>query len=333
MKLGHLSKVVEKRASNIARRQKREAQRNDHYNKADGIWEIMNPEEFKEFRKEEKASIKEAKRNAALKLAMDPDAEISSDADGRKVIVDFADIDKAKRELAAAAILEEDLEEDTLADFAMPSPVPPIPGAALPAAKQETGKGAGQKISHAHPPRGAVVYPVASETSLLAAIQSLRERQTLWLEAGRHKWEPKRKSSKDQAVEFEDQRMRMLTDWEYEPLDDRARGVLLYDDYLKTYHALDPVRPTLLPSMFSETTLREIRPRFEGFDPERFLHIESHGVDLRGAPHPCAAQFPNRQTFPLTQTRGQWLLGANSSGTRKEPHITHKRVPYYPHHP
>jgi len=41
MKLGHLSKVVEKRASNIARRQKKEAQDNDHYGKADGVWEVL----------------------------------------------------------------------------------------------------------------------------------------------------------------------------------------------------------------------------------------------------------------------------------------------------
>ena len=50
MKLGHLSKVVEKRASNIARRQQRDARQNAHYDKADGVWEIMNPQELKEFK-------------------------------------------------------------------------------------------------------------------------------------------------------------------------------------------------------------------------------------------------------------------------------------------
>ena len=102
--------------------------------------------------------------------------------------------------------------------------------------------------------------------------------------------------------------MRMLTDWEYEPIDDRTKGVLLYDDYLRTYHALDPVRPTYLPSIFSETTLREIRPRFEAFDPDRFLHLQRPGLRIRGAPHPNASlQFPVRQIFPLSKTCGQWV--------------------------
>lgn len=199
MKLGHLSKVVEKRASNIVRRQRREAQRNAHYDRADGVWEILNSQELKEIKKEEKASVREAKRKAALKIAKDPDAEVSSDEDGRRVIVDFADIDKAKRELAAAAMLDQDLEEDTLADIAL-LPTAQGPVAGLPPERQAEGEGQSQRESQVHPPRGAVVYPLASETALPSAIASLEDNQTLWLEAGRHKWEPRRKSSKDQAI-------------------------------------------------------------------------------------------------------------------------------------
>ena len=170
-----------------------------------------------------------------------------------------------------------------------------------------------------HPPRGALVYPVGSKTSILEAIDRLRDNQTLWLEQGRHKWEEVRKNSKEQAVEYEDQRMRALTDWEYEPMDDRLAGRAIYDDFRKTYHSLDPIRVTHLPSIFSDTTWREILPRVESIDPKRFLHVQRHNTHIRGAPAPNASsQFPIRQTFPLTITRGQWLLAANSSGTLED---------------
>lgn len=74
---------------------------------------------------------------------------------------------------------------------------------------------------------------------------------------GRHKWEEVRKNSKDQAIEYEDQRMRALTDWEYEPIDDRLAGRAIYDDFRKTYHSLDPIRVTHLPSIFSGRNSQE----------------------------------------------------------------------------
>ena len=104
--------------SNIARRQKKQAQENDHYGKADGVWELLNPEELKVIQKEEKAGLKDAKRNIARKLVQRPGADVSSEEiDGRRVIIDFADIDRAKRELAAAETLQEDREEDSPVDL------------------------------------------------------------------------------------------------------------------------------------------------------------------------------------------------------------------------
>jgi hypothetical protein len=325
MKIGHLSKVLEKRVSNIARRQKKQSQDNAHYGKADSVWELMNPEELKIIRKEEKAGMKEAKRRLARKMVRNPDAEMSSEeeeATGNRVIVDFADIERAKRELAAAANLGEDCEEDTLADLA---PVAPSATArTTPTAASFAGPGfldgggQGGLRDSALPPRGALVYPVGSPLAIAEAIGQLRANQTLWVEQGRHQWQGARKSEKDKAIEFEEQRMRSLMDWDYEPIDDRASGRLIYDEFLHTYHALDPIRPTYLPSVFQETTdtLREVLPRISGLDSERFLHINRANTHLRGAPSPDAERlFPIRQLFPLTKMRGQWLLAANSSGS------------------
>ena len=131
--------------------------------------------------------------------------------------------------------------------------------------------------------------------TLYTAIERLRDNQTLWLEEGRHKWRQECKSAKEQAVEYEDQRMRSLTDWEYEPFDDRTAGRVMYDDYRKTYYPLHALLPTYLPSIFSATTWREILPRIEGIDRNRFLRLERKSLHVRGAPAPNASrQFPLR---------------------------------------
>jgi hypothetical protein len=220
MKLGHLSKVVEKRASNIARRQQKDAQDKAHYGKADGVWEVMNPDELKEIRKEEKTGMKEAKSRVARKMVEHPDSDVSSEeVGGRKVIVDFADVQRAKHQLAAAATMDEDREEDDL-DCLTPFSAAGAGSAAaaaatLAAARASGGVGAAVRDSSAsrelagtegaeegataYPPRGALVYPVGSKTALSEAVARLRDNQTLWLEQGRHKWEALRKSSKQQV--------------------------------------------------------------------------------------------------------------------------------------
>ena len=243
MRLGHLGKVVEKRASNIARRQQKEARDNAHMGKADGVWEIMNPEELKVIRKEEKARLREAKRRMARKMVQGTGPEVSSESvDGQKVIVDFADVDRAKRELAAAAELDSDHEEDAVADFVTPARAATsgagtaIAAAAAAGLTDGTAESAGDA---SHPPEGALVYPTGSQMPLREALGKLRENQTIWLEAGRHAWTPKRKSAKDKGIEFEEQRMRSLTDWEYEPLDDRVAGAATFhvDTCTNTYTA------------------------------------------------------------------------------------------------
>jgi hypothetical protein len=308
MKLGHLSKVVAKRASTIARRQKQAAHDNEHYGKADSVWEVLNPEELKTIRREEKEGMKEAKRRVARKMAQNPGVDVSSEeVDGRRVIVDYGDVDRAKRELAAAAALEEDRDEDIPEDLI---PTAAAAGAAAgeapPRAARASGHGSGTFEEGASgeqragggkvlPPHGALVYPVGSSTTLYTAIERLRDNQTLWLEEGRHKWRQDRKSAKEQAVEYEDQRMRSLTDWEYEPFDDRMAGRVMYDDYRKTYYPLHALLPTHLPSIFSATTWREILPRIEGIDRNRFLRLERKNLHVRGAPAPNASrQFPLR---------------------------------------
>ena len=78
-------------------------------------------------------------------------------------------------------------------------------------------------------------------------------------------------------------------------------GYLTYDEVLHTYHQLDALRPTLLPTVFSETTdrLRVISPRVSRLDPQRFLIINRPATHMRGAPAPlpAAALFPIRQVM------------------------------------
>ena len=78
-------------------------------------------------------------------------------------------------------------------------------------------------------------------------------------------------------------------------------GYLTYDDVLHTYHQLDALRPTLLPTVFSETTdrLRAISPRVSRLDPQRFLIINRPATHMLGAPAPlpAAALFPIRQVM------------------------------------
>ena len=80
-------------------------------------------------------------------------------------------------------------------------------------------------------------------------------------------------------------------------------GYLTYDEVLNTYHQLDALRPTLLPTVFSETTdrLRVISPRVSRLDPQRFLIINRPATHMRGAsaPLPAAALFPIRQVMSV----------------------------------